>query len=294
MNMSNTFCTRFFEVRLPPSYDQYSFKLNGFCCTPGMKFVHSASVIHRDLKPGNLLVNADCELKICDFGLSRGFDSSMTEENATHMTEYVATRWYRAPEIMLAFRRVSRSGCCMKTRWLYILLAVTIPRVRGYLRVQGCDRSWCIFYSRYVVNRMYISWVATRQTLIQGKGVSFALPSFHLIRIIDFMSSYGQCRFISNKLFWRLSGLVCFSTVDQLNKVLDVLGTGGYAFLRVITDSHIQVLLMVTLFVGSEARKWVSLGRFDCKPWPQSGPSLRPIFTFEAHYSISENSAHSW
>ncbi|KAJ7623310.1 kinase-like protein [Roridomyces roridus] len=64
----------------------------------GAKFIHSAGVIHRDLKPGNLLVNADCELKICDFGLSRGF------ENASHLTEYVATRWYRAPEIMLGFR----------------------------------------------------------------------------------------------------------------------------------------------------------------------------------------------
>jgi len=70
----------------------------------GMKYVHSASVIHRDLKPGNLLVNSDCELKICDFGLSRGYDSS-PEDGATQMTEYVATRWYRAPEIMLALRR---------------------------------------------------------------------------------------------------------------------------------------------------------------------------------------------
>ena len=71
-----------------------------------MKYVHSASVVHRDLKPGNLLVNADCELKICDFGLSRGFNAA-PEEFATHMTEYVATRWYRAPEIMLAFRCVN-------------------------------------------------------------------------------------------------------------------------------------------------------------------------------------------
>jgi len=70
-----------------------------------MKFIHSAGVIHRDLKPGNLLVNADCELKICDFGLSRGYDSS-PDENASHLTEYVATRWYRAPEIMLAYRLV--------------------------------------------------------------------------------------------------------------------------------------------------------------------------------------------
>ncbi|KAF8757825.1 kinase-like protein [Rhizoctonia solani] len=70
-----------------------------------MKYVHSAGVIHRDLKPGNLLVNADCELKICDFGLSRGFDSAPEPDGTGFMTEYVATRWYRAPEIMLSFRK---------------------------------------------------------------------------------------------------------------------------------------------------------------------------------------------
>ncbi|KAF7308627.1 MAP kinase [Mycena chlorophos] len=64
----------------------------------GMKYIHSSGVIHRDLKPGNLLVNSNCELKLCDFGLSRGF------ENASHLTEYVATRWYRAPEIMLGLK----------------------------------------------------------------------------------------------------------------------------------------------------------------------------------------------
>lgn len=68
----------------------------------GLKYIHSANVIHRDLKPGNLLVNADCELKICDFGLARGC-SENPEENPGFMTEYVATRWYRAPEIMLSF-----------------------------------------------------------------------------------------------------------------------------------------------------------------------------------------------
>lgn len=69
-----------------------------------MKYIHSASVIHRDLKPGNLLVNSDCELKICDFGLSRGFDAVPEEHTGGNLTEYVATRWYRAPEIMLSFR----------------------------------------------------------------------------------------------------------------------------------------------------------------------------------------------
>jgi serine/threonine protein kinase len=58
----------------------------------------------------NLLVNADCELKICDFGLARGYTPGPNggapakgDANRGFMTEYVATRWYRAPEIMLSF-----------------------------------------------------------------------------------------------------------------------------------------------------------------------------------------------
>lgn len=61
----------------------------------GLKYIHSAKVIHRDLKPSNLLLNANCDLKICDFGLARP-----TSENE-FMTEYVVTRWYRAPELLL-------------------------------------------------------------------------------------------------------------------------------------------------------------------------------------------------
>jgi len=81
----------------------------------GLKYIHSANVLHRDLKPGNLLVNADCELKICDFGLARGF-SVDPEENAGYMTEYVATRWYRAPEIMLSFQSYTKASRSPRTR----------------------------------------------------------------------------------------------------------------------------------------------------------------------------------
>ncbi|XP_043696614.1 mitogen-activated protein kinase homolog NTF6-like [Telopea speciosissima] len=61
----------------------------------GLKYIHSANVLHRDLKPSNLLLNANCDLKICDFGLAR------TTSETDFMTEYVVTRWYRAPELLL-------------------------------------------------------------------------------------------------------------------------------------------------------------------------------------------------
>ena len=74
----------------------------------GLKYIHSADVLHRDLKPGNLLVNADCQLKICDFGLARGYSENPVENNQ-FLTEYVATRWYRAPEIMLSYQGYTKA-----------------------------------------------------------------------------------------------------------------------------------------------------------------------------------------
>lgn len=61
-----------------------------FCA---LKYMHSCGLIHRDLKPENIGVNEDCELRLLDFGLARQRDE--------HMTGYVTTRWYRAPEVIL-------------------------------------------------------------------------------------------------------------------------------------------------------------------------------------------------
>ncbi|KAL2892146.1 Mitogen-activated protein kinase-like protein MMK2 [Bienertia sinuspersici] len=61
----------------------------------GLKYIHSANVLHRDLKPSYLLLNANCDLKIGDFGLAR------TTSETDFMTEYVVARWYRAPELLL-------------------------------------------------------------------------------------------------------------------------------------------------------------------------------------------------
>lgn len=79
----------------------------------GLHYMHGAGIVHRDLKPANVLINADCSIKICDFGLARGFseDIAMDKKEAKKnrkkkglqrgLTTHVVTRWYRAPEVIL-------------------------------------------------------------------------------------------------------------------------------------------------------------------------------------------------
>ncbi|KAK3925022.1 Serine/threonine-protein kinase NLK [Frankliniella fusca] len=86
----------------------------------GLKYLSSARILHRDIKPGNLLVNSNCVLKasgprrarsrrfshegrICDFGLARVEEPDQMK----HMTQEVVTQYYRAPEILMGARHYS-------------------------------------------------------------------------------------------------------------------------------------------------------------------------------------------
>ncbi|KAG5465371.1 hypothetical protein CUR178_00074 [Leishmania enriettii] len=74
-----------------------------------MKYLHSAEILHRDMKPSNLLVNSDCTMKVADFGLARSI-LSLEGEQASRpvLTDYIATRWYRPPEILLGSTRYTK------------------------------------------------------------------------------------------------------------------------------------------------------------------------------------------
>lgn len=75
------------------------------------KFIHSGNVIHRDMKPSNVLIDSKCRCKLADFGLARSLsphykiynrNSAFGDIEKPCLTDYVATRWYRAPEILIA------------------------------------------------------------------------------------------------------------------------------------------------------------------------------------------------
>ncbi|KAM6148268.1 LOW QUALITY PROTEIN: mitogen-activated protein kinase 15 [Rhynchocyon petersi] len=66
------------------------------------KFIHSGNVIHRDQKPANVLLDTSCLVKLCDFGLARSLSQLPGGSEGQALTEYVATRWYRAPEVLLS------------------------------------------------------------------------------------------------------------------------------------------------------------------------------------------------
>lgn len=102
-----------------------------------VKYLHSANVLHRDLKPSNLLVNSNCDLKVCDFGLARGISATHDEDLANKdadiqpLTEYVVTRWYRAPEIMLACHEYSKPSDVWSVGCIFAELLGRKPYLAG-------------------------------------------------------------------------------------------------------------------------------------------------------------------
>lgn len=118
-----------------------------------LKALHSADVIHRDLKPSNLLLNANCDLKVCDFGLARSVKTAEPSGTETgFMTEYVATRWYRAPEIMLTFKQYTKVS---------ISPGIRVPHTDHHL--SGHRRLVCW---------MHPCRDAVRKTPVPGQGLS--------------------------------------------------------------------------------------------------------------------------
>lgn len=95
-----------------------------------LQFLHSGNIIHRDIKPSNILANENCDIFLCDFGFARE-----AEDSCNDMTEYVITRYYRAPEVMLSSQKYTRAvdiwsaGCS----FYELLVGTPLFQTKNYL-----------------------------------------------------------------------------------------------------------------------------------------------------------------
>jgi mitogen-activated protein kinase 15 len=82
-------------------------KLITYQLLKAVKYFHSAGLINRNLKPNNILINSDCKIKLDDFSLAKSLNSL---DDMNMITDYVATRWYRAPEMLLGSLKVGKAS----------------------------------------------------------------------------------------------------------------------------------------------------------------------------------------
>eukprot|EP00798_Chlamydomonas_sp_ICE-L_P013884 gene13884-19810_t len=80
----------------PGGMDREAVRLIMYQLCTAIGFIHSKNVVFRDIKPENILVDENGRLKLCDFGFARFMNGP-----GESLTDYVATRWYRAPELLL-------------------------------------------------------------------------------------------------------------------------------------------------------------------------------------------------
>lgn len=92
----------------------------------GLEFCHRNWVLHRDLKPNNLLIASDGRLKIADFGLAREFADADAK-----MTHQVVTRWYRSPELLFGARSYTGAVDIWAAGCIFAELMLRLPYMAG-------------------------------------------------------------------------------------------------------------------------------------------------------------------
>ncbi|KAI8096613.1 protein serine/threonine kinase [Halteromyces radiatus] len=117
--------------------DEWTIKQMMYQLLKGIAFCHEHRVLHRDLKPQNLLINKKGELKLGDFGLARAFGIPVRSYSRD-----VVTLWYRAPDVLMGSKQYSTSIDLWSAGCIFAEMASGSPLFPGS---SVSDQLQCIF-----------------------------------------------------------------------------------------------------------------------------------------------------
>eukprot|EP00744_Colponema_vietnamica_P003056 GILI01004729.1.p1 GENE.GILI01004729.1~~GILI01004729.1.p1 ORF type:complete len:409 (+),score=71.12 GILI01004729.1:148-1374(+) len=172
-------------IKINDSITEEHIQYLGHQILKGIWYLHAADVVHRDLKPQNLLVNSNCDLKICDFGLARSTHlvHERTSSFVDRLSEYVVTRFYRAPELLLESRTYGKpvdiwsAGCILLELFLkrvFIKGANTLDQLNKLFEIFGTPDEDAL---RFIDNSTAVRYVQGLGPIKRKPLRSFLPPS---------------------------------------------------------------------------------------------------------------------
>ncbi|KAJ0012283.1 hypothetical protein NQD34_013258 [Periophthalmus magnuspinnatus] len=162
----------------------------------GLAFCHSRNVLHRDLKPQNLLINRNGELKLADFGLARAFGIPV---RCYSMQRYVVTLWYRPPDVLFGAKLYSTSIDMWSAGCIFAELANAgrplFPGNDPLLlndSLQWKRFSWCIFNPQTLLGTPTEEQWPTMTKLPDYKPYPMYPATTSLVNVVPKLSSTGR------------------------------------------------------------------------------------------------------
>lgn len=141
----------------------------------GVWFCHKNFVLHRDIKPNNLLIGSDGEVKLADFGLARSF-----ADPYLNMTHQVITRWYRPLELLFGARQYSGAVDVWSMGMVFAELLLRIPFAAGNSDMDQISKICAAFGSPTEENWPGVSKLPNYIPVEEGKAVPLQGRDFFL------------------------------------------------------------------------------------------------------------------